>query len=128
LAKYFVGRGVETEDHIKEALRLSPRDVYAHLWMMFAGVARLWNGADAEAVAWLRRCVETNRTNALGHFYLAAALAQFGELQEARAIAQAGIVLLPGFTISRYRARDRHEQYYTDGGHDPRVSSSLHRA
>jgi tetratricopeptide (TPR) repeat protein len=72
--------------------------------MMFAGVARLWNGADAEAVAWLRRCVETNRTNALGHFYLAAALAQFGELQEARAIAQAGIVLLPGFTISRYRA------------------------
>jgi TolB-like protein len=104
LAKIFVGRGVETEDHIKEALRLSPRDVYAHLWMMFAGVAKLWHGEDAEAVARLRRCVETNRTNALGHFHLAAALAQFGELQEARAIAHAGIALLPGFTISRYRA------------------------
>jgi hypothetical protein len=62
LAKYFVGRGVETEDHIKEALRLCPRDVCAHLWMMFAGVAKLWCGEDPEAVAWLRRCVETNRT------------------------------------------------------------------
>jgi TolB-like protein/tetratricopeptide (TPR) repeat protein len=103
-AKYIIGRGVETEAHITEALRLSPRDVSAHLWMMYAGIAKLWQGADAEALAWLRRCIETNRTNALGHFYLAAALAQLGELNEARAIAQAGLALLPGFTISRYRA------------------------
>jgi hypothetical protein len=54
-------------------LRVSPRDVSVHLWMMYAGIAKLWQGADAEAVAWLRRCIETNRTNALGHFYLAAA-------------------------------------------------------
>jgi tetratricopeptide (TPR) repeat protein len=104
MAKYFIGRAGETEAHIKEALRLSPRDVSAHMWMLFAGVAKLWQGVDAEAVAWLRRCIETNRTNALGHFYLAAALAHLGELQEARAIAQAGLALLPGFTISRYRA------------------------
>jgi TolB-like protein/class 3 adenylate cyclase len=103
-AKYIIGRGVETEAHITEALRLSPRDVSVHLWMMYAGIAKLWQGADAEALAWLRRCIETNRTNALGHFYLAAALAQLGELNEARAIAQAGLALLPGFTISRYRA------------------------
>src|SRR5215471_5237538 len=31
-------------------------------------------------------------------------LAEFRELQEARAVAQAGLALLPGFTISRYRA------------------------
>jgi TolB-like protein len=74
-AKYIIGRGVETEAHITEALRLSPRDVSVHLWMMYAGIAKLWQGADAEALAWLRRCIETNRTNALGHFYLAAALA-----------------------------------------------------
>ena len=72
--------------------------------MMSAGVAKLWNGIDAEAAVWLRRCIETNRTQALGHFYLAAALAQLGELQEARAAAQAGLALLPHFTISRYRA------------------------
>ena len=104
VAKYIIGRGVETEAHITEALRLSPRDVSVHLWMMYAGIAKLWQGADAEALAWLRRCIETNRTNALGHFYLAAALAQLGELNEARAMAQAGLALLPGFTISRYRA------------------------
>jgi len=109
VAKYIIGRGVETEAHITEALRLSPRDVSVHLWMMYAGIAKLWQGADAEAVAWLRRCIETNRTNALGHFYLAAALAQLGELNEARAIAQAGLALLPGFTISRYRASSHND-------------------
>ena len=90
-AKYFIGRGEETEGHIKEALRLSPHDVWAHMWMISAGVAKLWNGSDAEAAVWLRRSIETNRTQALGHFYLAAALAQLGELQEARAAAQAGL-------------------------------------
>jgi len=104
LAKSFIGRGVETEAHITEALRLSPRDVQAHIWMMYAGIAKLCNGADAEAAVWLRRCTEASRTYALGHFYLAVALAQLGELQEARAVAQAGLALLPGFTISRYRA------------------------
>jgi tetratricopeptide (TPR) repeat protein len=71
---------------------------------MYAGVAKLWDGADAEATPWFRRTIEANRTNALGHFYLAAALARLGELQEARAIAQAGLALLPSFTISGYRA------------------------
>jgi Flp pilus assembly protein TadD len=104
LAKYGIGQGVETETHIREALRLSPRDAYAPLWMMYAGVAKLWLGDDAGAVTWLRWSVETNRTNALAQFYLAAALAQLGELEEARAIGQAGLALFPGFTISRYRA------------------------
>lgn len=54
VAKYIIGRGVETEAHITEALHLSPRDVSVHLWMMYAGVAKLWQGADAEALAWLR--------------------------------------------------------------------------
>ncbi len=104
MAKYMIGRGVETETHIMEGLRLSPLDYYAPLWMMYGGAAKLWVGNDAGAVTWLRRSVETNRSNALGQFYLAAALAQFGELQEAQAVARAAIALLPGFTIRRYRA------------------------
>jgi hypothetical protein len=35
-AKYFLGRGAETEGHVQEALRLSPRDTEANIWMMFA--------------------------------------------------------------------------------------------
>ena len=33
LAKYLLGRGAETEAHINEALRLSPRDIVAYRWM-----------------------------------------------------------------------------------------------
>ena len=40
----------------------------------------------------------------LAHFYLAAALARLGELDEARAAAQAGLALDPSFTIRRFRA------------------------
>jgi tetratricopeptide (TPR) repeat protein len=104
MAKYFIGRGLETEAHIQEALRLSPHDVSVHLWMMFAGVAKMWHGADTEAVAWLRRSVEANRSFPLSQFYLAAALAHLGELDEAIAAARAGLELHPSFTISRYRA------------------------
>ena len=98
LAKYFIGRAEETEAHIHEALRLSPRDIFAYRWMLFVGIAKLHLGADAEAVAWLRRSIEANRNYPLAHFHLAAALALLGQLDEARAAAQAGLALDPGFT------------------------------
>ena len=104
MAKYMIGRGTETEAHVREALRLSPRDPQAYLWNSYAGIAKLWQGADAEAVAWLRRSVEANRNYPLAHFYLAVALAYIGELDEARAAVQAGVALHPSFTINRYRA------------------------
>ena len=61
-------------------------------------------GADAEAVAWLRRSIEANRNFPFAHFFLAAALAPLGALDEARAAVQAGLALDPGFTLRRYRA------------------------
>ena len=39
--KIFIGRAEETEAHIGEALRLSPRDTMAYAWKTFAGVAKL---------------------------------------------------------------------------------------
>jgi TolB-like protein len=104
MAKNFLGRSEETEADIKEALRLSPRDIFANRWMMFAGAAKLWHGADAEAVGWLRRSIDANRNFPLAHFHLATALALQGRLDEARAAAKAGLTLDPGFTIRRYRA------------------------
>ena len=62
---------------------------------MFVGFAKLWHGADAEAVAWLRRGLEANRNYSVAHFHLAAALARLGELDEARATVQAGLALDP---------------------------------
>ena len=103
LAKQFLGRSVETETHINEALRLSPHDPSAFRWMLFAGFAKLHLGADAEAVAWLRRGIEANRNYSITHFVLATALALLGAGDEARAAVQAGLSLDPGFTIRRFR-------------------------
>ena len=104
MAKYAIGRGTETEAHVREALRLSPHDPSAYMWISYAGTAKLWQGADAEAVAWYRRSVEANRNYPLSHFYLAVALAYIGELDDARAAVQAGLAVHPSFTINRYRA------------------------
>jgi len=103
LAKYFIGRGEETEAHVQEALRLSPRDSNALWWMSTAGYAKLQLGADEEAVTRFRRGVEANRNLPLTYFGLAVALAHLGRLDEARAAAQAGLALDPSFTIHRYR-------------------------
>jgi tetratricopeptide (TPR) repeat protein len=86
MAKTFLGRAEETEAHIQAALRLSPRDIFAHRWMMFAGAARLLCGDDAEAVAWLRRSIEANRNFPLAHFHLADALALLESQNEAQEV------------------------------------------
>src|SRR6516164_9839451 len=101
--KFHLARAEETEAHIHEALRLSPRDTFAYRWMMVMGLAKFWLGADAEAVAWLRRSIEANRNFPFTHFFLAAVLASLGALDEARASVQAGLSLDAGFTIRRYR-------------------------
>lgn len=103
MAKYFVGRAEETEAHIHEAFRLSPCDVFAYRWMLFVGIAKAQLGADAEAASWLRRSIEANRNFPLAHFHLAEALALLGQLDDARAAAQAGLALDPGFNLRRYR-------------------------
>jgi tetratricopeptide (TPR) repeat protein len=103
-AEFFMGRAAETEGHILEALRLSPRDTFANVWMNCLGRAKMQLGADAEAVDWLRRSIETNRNFPLTYFHLAAALGLLGALDEARAAANVGLALNPGFTIRRFRA------------------------
>ncbi len=103
-AKYVTGRGEETEAHVLEGLRLSPRDTGANVWMTWVGNAKTQMGADEEAVAWLRRGVEANRNLAVGHFFLAGALALVNRHDDARRSAQAGLMLDLSFTVSRYRA------------------------
>jgi tetratricopeptide (TPR) repeat protein len=103
LAKYYLGRGAETEAHVNEALRLSPRDTLAHRWIAAVGIAKAQIGADGEAVLWFRRSLDANRNLSTVHFDLAGALAQLGRLDEARASVSAGLALDPRFTIRRYR-------------------------
>jgi TolB-like protein/class 3 adenylate cyclase len=105
LAKIFDGRAEETERDENEALRLSPRDKSAWAWMHFSGSAKLYLGADEEAIAWFRRAIELRRDFPLTHFWLAAALANLGRLEEAQTEAQVGLSLDPTFTIRRFLDR-----------------------
>ena len=104
LGKIFVGRAEETEAHITEALRLSPRDTLAYLWMTNVGIAKNRVASWEQAVGWLRRAIEANRNFSTAHLVLAVALAQLGRLDEARSAVKAGLALNPAFTISRARA------------------------
>ena len=87
-----------------EAIRLSPRDTLAYLWLGAPGYAKIYLCDDEGAVAWLRRSIDANSNFPLYHFFLAAALGQLGRLDEARSAVQAGLALNPTFTISRFRA------------------------
>jgi TolB-like protein/class 3 adenylate cyclase/Flp pilus assembly protein TadD len=104
LAKYRVGRSEETEAHIQEAFRLSPRDTFGAAWMSIAGDAKLFLGNDEEAVTRLSRAIEMNRNNPYTYFLLAAALANLDRLDEARFAAQAGLALAPSFSMGRFLA------------------------
>jgi TolB-like protein/class 3 adenylate cyclase/Tfp pilus assembly protein PilF len=101
--KLLLGQPEETEAHIREALRLSPRDTHVYLWCMFAGLAKFQLGREEEAVVWLRRSIEADRNYPSSHFILAAALARIGRLAEARSEARAGLAINPTFTIARFR-------------------------
>ena len=103
--KILVGRAEETEAHVAEALRLSPRDTMAYVWMHTAGVANLHLRSWDKAVACYRRAIEANRNFPTAYFFwLAAALMQSGRLDEAHSAVKAGLALDPKFTVSRARA------------------------
>ncbi|TYL72051.1 adenylate/guanylate cyclase domain-containing protein [Bradyrhizobium cytisi] len=103
LAKVYVGRAAETEAYVQEALRLSPRDVRSYVWLMIVGMSKFLLDANEEAVAWLRRSIEANRNHSLVHFWLAAALARLGAVDEANRAARTALALNPSFTIRRAR-------------------------
>jgi tetratricopeptide (TPR) repeat protein len=102
MRKVYLGRPEDTEAHVQEALRLSPRDTMAHFWLTFVGIAKIYLGRPEEAVDWLRRSIQANRNNPVSHVYLAAALAIHGKLEEARATAGAALALNPRFTIDGF--------------------------
>jgi TolB-like protein/class 3 adenylate cyclase len=104
IAKIYVGRAEETEAHVSEALRLSPRDTMAFTWMTGLGIAKLHLGDYPQAAAWFRRALEGNRNYSLPNLGLATALAQLGRLDEAHSAVKAGLALDPTFVVSRARA------------------------
>ncbi len=101
-SKLFIGRGEETEAHVQEALRLSPRDAWVYTYLMIVGLAKSALGRDEEAISWLRRSIESNLNYPLCHFALAAALANLGRIDEARSEVGRGLALDPQFTVASF--------------------------
>jgi TolB-like protein/class 3 adenylate cyclase len=119
IGKMFIGRAEETEAHIAEALRLSPRDTMAYVWMTIAGAAKRHLGIWEEAIAWFQRSIEANRNLPQSHFELAAALAQLGRLDGARSAVKSGLMLDPNYSIARARA------FWTPESDDPTYLAQL---
>jgi tetratricopeptide (TPR) repeat protein len=101
--KLFLGRPEETESHIGEALRLSPRDAGAYAWLFTVGVAKLALGSNEQAIAWLQRSIDANRNFPHAHFFQASALVQLDRLDDARAAVKVGLALNPAYTMTRDR-------------------------
>ena len=103
LAKLYEGHPEETEGHELEALRASPRDTDAYLWVGWIAQAKLYLGAYEAALDLYRRSIELNRNWPTGRLAYAATLVELGRLDEARAEVKAALALDPNITLRRYR-------------------------
>jgi len=74
VAKVFDGHPEETESHEREALRVSPHDTEAGIWVAYMALAKLYLGAYEEALGLYRRAKELNPNYPTGRFNMAAAL------------------------------------------------------
>jgi tetratricopeptide (TPR) repeat protein len=103
LAMLYEGHPEETERHELEALRVSPRDTDANLWVGWMGLAKLYLGAYEDALNLYRRSMDLNPNYPIGRLYLAATLVELGRPDEARAEVKAALALDPNFTLRRFR-------------------------
>jgi tetratricopeptide (TPR) repeat protein len=103
LAKLYEGHPEDTERYELEALRVSPRDTDANLWVAWMALAKLHLGAYEDALNLYRRSMDLNPNYPTGRLYLATTLVELGRLDEARSEVKAALVLDPNFTLRRFR-------------------------
>jgi tetratricopeptide (TPR) repeat protein len=101
------GRGERTEARVRKAIRLSPRDPALGFWLTMMGAADLYLGRNDSAIQHLRTAIGANSAHPLPHFFLAAALALGGQIDEAGRARMAGLKLDPNFTVGRFRGELR---------------------
>jgi TolB-like protein len=70
-------------EHIRYAIRLSPKDPNLGNWSLYAGQIELERGRDAAALEWIKRSVALHPRSPFNHASLAAVLALTGDAQGA---------------------------------------------
>ncbi len=85
-ALVFAGRGDEAIPHLERAMRHSPYDPYNAYFLGVTGLAHYFARRYEQAVAWGRRALQAAPGVFGSYRVLAAALAQYGDDDEARAV------------------------------------------
>ena len=120
-ARCTLGRQDEAIVALEQARRLSPRDPNLNGIFVVTAAAHLYSGRDREALEWARRSVLERPQHAVAHSWVAAAAANLGEMQSARAALAEFTRRLPAYTISSFRderlcandeCRSQRERYY----------------
>lgn len=127
MMKVLLGRGEETEAHVAEAMRLSPRDPLLSRWHLYIGMADLYLGRVDQAADPLRKAVELNSSFSIAHFILAATLALMGRDAEAAEACAAGLRLDLNFSVAKFRSNTRSDNPVYLAGRE-RIYEGLRKA
>ena len=90
--------------HLKEALRLSPRDPANYWTFAFFGLADFADERYEEAVEWAQRAIHLYQKFPTAHRLLTASRSQLGQTEKARAALIALLSVAPGTTVAKIRA------------------------
>ena len=110
---YGAGQSEQALPHFDAALRLSPRDPMRWYPLMVKGTALRSLGRHDEAIAHCRQACQFPETSFAPRMYLAAALAEAGQMSEAQTAVGKAIQLEPALSISFTRSHyvGAHETY-----------------
>jgi tetratricopeptide (TPR) repeat protein len=100
-----IGQLNEAMEHVRYAIRLSPKDHAAGVWTLFGGQIELELGHDDLALEWLSRAAELTPRSPFAQASLAAAYALRGDHANASRHAAEVRRLAPTLTLERMRER-----------------------
>ena len=98
------GESDKARAHLKEALRLSPRDRANYWTFAFFGLADFADERYEEAVEWAQRAIHLYQKFPTAHRLLTASRRQLGQTAKARAALIALLSVAPGTTVAKIRA------------------------
>jgi len=120
------GRLSEAIEHVRYAIRLSPKDHALGIWSLFAGQIELELGRDDSALEWLTRAVELTPRSPFAQASLAAAYALRGDGQNAARHAGEARRLSPNMTLAQMIERVMGQS--ENGGEPRRLLDGLRQA
>jgi adenylate cyclase len=85
--------------HVETALRLSPRDPMTYLFLAGQALCRFVSGDFPGAISSAERGIGINPSSSDNHLYMAAALAEIGQIERAREQIKRGLRFVPKITL-----------------------------